>query len=794
VVARSNLPDLYALSVRVFWLFLLGLLAARLSLAQPPPSGSIGAIDIVGNQRVESTAIRAHIASRSGEPLNEAVVDQDVKSIYKMGFFKQVNAAVTHRAGKLILTFHVEERPFITDVKLEGLKKFKSTDEKVQEALKLHPGAILDPELVDETTKGLKKLYQDKGYLDVAVNFKTVPGPNNSAVGIFSVKEGQVVEIGKIEFHGNKVLSSRQLRGVMQTKTHSLLSYVFDTGILDTKTLQDDRERITALYYQHGYLNAHVSEPVITRHDSKLTITMDVEEGDQYKVGKVNLDGDLKVPKKDLEEKLTLEPGGVFKPSTMQHDVLTLSDFYSDRGYAFVNVEPRTQLDPDKHLVNVTFVVNPGQQVLVDRIRITGNTKTSDKVIRRELKIQEQEPYSASAIRTSKARLQGLGIFDSTSIGTSPGRAPDRINLDVAVREGQTGSFSLAGGFDSSSSLFGNFHVGENNLFGGGQRIAFDAMVGYLFRNYSITYTEPWFLDMPLAAGIDLYSWEQFLPSFTRKSLGFAVRTSYPLAELGLKKLGPFSLEDVNAGLTYRFESVGIVGLSEFTTEQILQFKGYSQTSEMAPSIRRFTVDNAVDPHSGSVQSLSLQLAGIGGTNKFIKGMLHTRFFIPVYKSQTWGDFVYGIGADYGVGTNLVGGTSGELPLVERYFPGGPFGPDAVPGYPFYSLGPQVEVFNQFGQSLGFEAVGGSQELILYHQIEFPILDSMGLRGFVFMDAGNSYLLSQTDQLYKLQGAYGPGIFWKSPFGPLRLALGLPINPRPQDGNVDFIFGTGANL
>ena len=793
-MARSNRAGLHALSVSAVCLLLASLLvAASLTFAQAP-SGPIGAIEIEGNLRVESQAIRAHISSRVGEPLDEAVVDQDVKAIYKMGFFDDVHAAVARRGTRLVLIFHVEERPYITDVKVEGLKQFKNTDEKVQQALKLHPGAILDPEARDETEKELRKIYQDKGYLDATVAFHTNPGPNDSAVAVFVVTEGPLVRIGKIEFHGNKVLSSRQLRAAMETAPFNLLSYVFETGVLDPKKLQDDRERITALYYQHGYLNAHVSEPVITRQKGKLVITMDVDEGDQFDTGKVNLTGDLKVPEKDLTSKLTLKTGAVFKPSTMQHDVLTLSDFYSDRGYAFVNVEPRTQVDPDKHVVNVTFAVNPGQQVLVDRIKITGNSKTSDKVIRRELQIQEQEPYSASAIRISKTRLDALGIFESANIGTSAGRTPDRINLDVAVREAQTGTFSLAGGFDTSSSLFGNFHIGENNLFGGGQRVSFDAMVGFLFRNYQISYTEPWFLDMPLSAGIDLYSWEQFLPSFTRKSLGFALRTTYPLEELGLKKLGPLPLANVDAGLTYRFESVGIVGLSPFTTEQILQFKGYSQTSELAPSIRRFTVDNSIDPHSGSVQSLSLQLAGLGGTNKFIRGSLHTRFFFTIYKSPSLGDFVYGIGSDYGIGANLAGGTGGELPLVERYFPGGPFGPDSVPGYPFYSLGPQVEVFNQFGQSLGFEAVGGSQELILYHQLEFPILDSFGLRGFIFMDAGQAFLLNQTDKLYELQGAIGPGIFWKSPFGPLRLALGFPMNPRPQDGAVDFIFGTGANL
>jgi outer membrane protein insertion porin family len=795
-VARSNRAELYALTIGALCLFLIGLLAATLPSFAQGPSEPIDAIEIEGNQRVESQAIRAHISSRVGEPLNPALVDQDVKSIYAMGFFeaKGTYPTITHRAGRLILIFHVEERPFITDVKVEGMKKFKPTDDQIQAALKLHPGAILDPQLVDSTEKGIQKVYMDKGYLDASVSFRTDIAPNNSAVGVFVVHEGPVVRIGKVQFEGNKVLSSRLLRSVMETRPFNVLSYVFDTGILDPKKLQDDRERITALYYQHGYLDAHVSEPVITREHGKLVITLDIDEGEQFKTGKVTLAGNLKVPQRDLTSRLTLKSGDVFKPSTMQHDVLTLSDFYSDRGYAFVNVEPRTQVEPDKHLVNVNFEIAPGQQVIVDRIKITGNTKTSDKVIRRELQIQEQEPYSATAIRVSKTRLDSLGIFQTTNIGTSPGRTPDRINLDVAVQEGQTGSFSLAGGFDSSSSLFGSFHVGENNLFGGGQRIAFDAMIGFLFRNYQISYTEPWFLDMPLAAGFDLYDWEQFLPSFTRKSIGFALRSSYPLEELGLKKIGPFSLHDVDAGLTYKFESIGITGLSTFTTQQIAQFKGYSQTSELIPLIRRFAVDNTLDPHSGSVESLSLALAGIGGTNKFLKGSLHARFFIPLYKSPVYGDFIYEIGGDYGIGTNLAGGTGGELPLVERYFPGGPTGPDAVPGYPFYSLGPEVQVFNPLGQSLGFEAVGGSQELILYHQIEFPILDAFGLRGFIFMDAGQAFRLSEFDDLWELQGAVGPGLFWKSPFGPLRLALGFPINPRPQDGSVDFIFGSGANL
>jgi len=526
-------------------------------------------------------------------------------------------------------------------------------------------------------------IYKDKGYTDARVTFKAIPQPDNTAFAEFDVVEGGTVQITDIKFEGNKAFSSRELRSTITTKTYSrLLSWVTGWGALDQKKLQEDVDRLTAYYYDNGYLSVQVQHPRIDRNGNKITVTFVIDEGTPYRVGRINIEGNLKFPRRELRKQLTMKSGELFRGSVLQHQVLALSDFYSNRGYAYVNVDPRTQLIGSTKKVNVTFVVNPGHEVLIDRINISGNTKTADKVIRREIQVQEQEPYSAEQIRDSKVRLDRLGFFSDTRITTSPATQPDKINLDVNVAEANTASFQVAGGFDSYQSLFGNFTLGNTNLFGGGESLILNAQVGFLFQNYSISYTEPWFLDIPLGVGMQLFDNKQYLLSFNQASAGFTLTTTYPLTELGFKKLGPFSLKDVSAGVGYTFQSVGITGLNPFTTFQIARYRGYTQTSEITPTIRRFTVDNPTDPRTGTVESLTMQLGGIGGGNSFIKGVVHGRYFYPFLKSQSLGTFVVSQGITFGIGTNLKSGTGGELPLYERFFPGGvggPGGPSQLP-------------------------------------------------------------------------------------------------------------------
>jgi outer membrane protein insertion porin family len=491
-----------------------------------------------------------------------------------------------------------------------------------------------------------------------------------------------------------------------------------------------------------------------------------------------------------------LTPKDVFSGTDMQHDVLTLSDFYSDRGYAYVNVDPRTNVDQSAHKVDVTFNIDPGREVVVDRIKITGNTKTADKVIRRELAIQEQEPYSTSLIQKSKQRLDALGYFSNTRITAEPANTPDKINLDVAVQEANTSSLQIGGGYDSYSSVFGNFGISNSNLFGGGQSVSASAQIGFLYQNYNVSYTEPWFLDIPLSVTLQGFYNKLYLFSFDQSNAGFQISAGYPLTELGLEKIGPLSLEDVTAGLGYQFESVGISGLSDFTTFDIFRFKGYTTVSEIIPTLRRFTVDNPTDPRSGSIQSLNLEVAGLGGTS-FIKGVAHTRFFFPYIRSPRWGEWVFAPGLTYGIGTSLGGSRGSELPLYERFFPGGVGGGGDVRGYEIYSLSPQVTLFNQQGVPFAIEQVGGSQELLLSAETTFPVWTSLGLRGAAFLDAGNSFRLhGQMSSISpdNLQAAYGIGIRWRSPFGPIAIDIARPINPRHNDKSTVFDFGAGTPL
>jgi len=334
--------------------------------------------------------------------------------------------------------------------------------------------------------------------------------------------------------------------------------------------------------------------------------------------------------------------------------------------------------------------------------------------------------------------------------------------------------------------------LGDSNLFGGGESIMFNAMVGFLFQNFGVTYTEPWFLDMPLAVSVSLFDNESYLISFNQVTAGFGVQSYYPLEELGLKKIGPISLKNVSAGLGYQFESLGITGLTPLSPYAISRYKGYRTLSIISPSIKRFTVDNPIDPRSGSVFSMNIDLAGGGGNSQYARTLIHYRYFWNFIKSQEWGSWVESPSITFGIGTSLQGGSGGEMPIYARYFPGGLGGGGDVRGYQIFSLGPEIVTYNQAGQPVNTSLIGGSKELLLSDQISFPLISALGIRGFVFTDAGNAYRLQAAMPLDTLQASYGIGIFWKSPFGPISVDVARPINPRPNDQTTTFDVGAGT--
>jgi outer membrane protein insertion porin family len=752
-------------------------------------SPRIDRVVIEGNSRVDEEAIRVHLRSTEGATLDRVIVARDVRTVYGMGFFDQVEADWQESDGGGVLVFRVVERPLIREVKIEGAKRVKA--EEIEAALKVRKHTILDSVKVREGLAAAKKVYEEEGYLDAVIEHRAVDLGNNEVELVYTIDEKDLVRIKRIEFEGNEAFSDRRLRRVMATKKKGLFSRFTGSGVLKRDVLEIDRERIAAQYYEDGYITVRVDEPRVERRDDGLFVTVGVDEGPQYKIGGVSIVGVEKVvadPEKVIEE-LDLQPGGVFSASALRRDVETVTDVLADGGYAFANVEPQTQIRSEDLLVDVAFTAETGPQVYIDRIEVVGNVKTRDKVIRRELKVHERELFSGTKLRKSREALQRLGFFRSVDVKTRRAAAPDRLDVTVEVSEGQTGAFSAGAGFSSADRLLFNVRVSEINLFGRGQRIVLNADFGSLRRNFVLSFTEPYLFDTYLTLGLDAFSWRLEFEDFTREGTGLGARLLYPVTAFGWEELWGMSLEEVRIGMAYRLEQANITDLSSSATRSIRLEEGKSLISSITPRIRRNTLNHALDPTGGSLQDLSLEFAGLGGDANFVKGTIRSQWYYTFFESPTFGAFTYSLGATLGLGFGEDGENGDELPLFERYFPGGL---NSVRGYKTRTLGPREQQRSPLGEVVDESEIGGSQELVVNNEIIFPIIKGLGMKGVVFLDAGNAFTASQGIDVTDLQYATGGAVRWLSPFGPLQMGMGFPLNPRPDDDKNVLLFSFGG--
>src|SRR5688572_22308352 len=427
-------------------------------------AGEVVRVEIEGNVRVEDDAIRVNLESRPGAPLDPARVDRDVRAIYAMGFFDQVDVEVRDAPEGGILVFRVKERPLVRKVEIEGTDKVKRED--VEGALRIRPHTIFDPTKAREGVGAARKLYAEKGYLDASIDLDTKGAGENEVDVVYTVKEGSPIRVEEIRIEGNEAFGDRRLRRLMQTKTGWILSRFTGAGNLNRDVLRTDAERLTAWYYDHGYVTVRVDEPEVERREDGLLVRVKIEEGEQFRVSDVRMEGEnLPADQATLLAPLETKAGEVFSAGAVRDDVQALVTRLSDDGYAFATVEPATDVDVEARTVTVRFEVDRGKPVVVERIEVSGNTKTRDKVLRREMRLQEQELFSGTRLRKSRESLQRLGFFREVNIGTRRGARDDRLDLIVDVKEGQTGAVSAGAGFSSADALLLNVQIQENNRF-----------------------------------------------------------------------------------------------------------------------------------------------------------------------------------------------------------------------------------------------------------------------------------------------------------------------------------------
>jgi outer membrane protein insertion porin family len=741
----------------------------------------LASVTIKGNRRIESAAILLAVRSKAGEPLDQEKVDADLRAIFKLGHFRDVKAEVEKVDGGVALSYLVQEKPVVREVKIEGAKEISA--EKVREALDVKANTIYSAKDLQKGIKKVKKLYADDGYYLAEVEATTVPRSDTELNVVLKVKEGEKVLIRTISFDGNHAFTAKKLKKSMETSEKWMFSWLTGAGTYKEEVLKNDVGLLTELYMNNGYVNVKVGEPKVELLPDKtgLTVSISVSEGEQYKIGQLGFKGELLESSDVLTKKLTEKTGQLFSRSALRTDVFTLTDLYADKGYAFANAAPQTKLNPESHTVDITFDMEKGQLVHIDRISVSGNTKSRDKVIRRELRLEEGSLFSSTALKRSKQNLMNTGFFEEANLVTAKGSTPDQLDLNVEVKEKPTGTFSVGAGYSSLDGVIGQGSVQQANFLGLGLKATAAASFGSKSQTYNLGIQDPYFMDTKWTVGADVYRTERQYLDYTRRATGGDIKAGYSLSDT------------LSTFWVYKFEEKEILDESEgllasIHNGSVVAPELNSSTSSITGSLTSNTTDYRMDPTSGMIDTVSIEVAGLGGSNRFVRYLTEHSIFFPV----GWGTVASLRGT-----LGYVQGIGMDVPIDERFYLGGI---SSLRGYTSRTVSPNKVTpaishdFNSIEtNSVNHVYLGGDTEAVLNLEYTFPLLKDAGLKAVLFFDAGNcDNGIANTFGTFRT--SYGAGFRWFSPIGPLRLEYGVPINPRPgidkSSGRLEFSIGS----
>ena len=539
----------------------------------------ISEVQIEGALRVEPSAVRALLSVQAGQTVTLAEIDKDIQAIFKLGRFSDVSADLSDQGGASILTYRLVERPLLRKVTFSGNKEF--TEEKLRTQINLKIPDIYNPRLVDQSMAAIRKAYVEEGYHAVAVTPELVSGENGEATLNLAIKEGEKVLIDTIRFEGNTVFTDRKLRKVMETRERWFLSWLTDRGTYREDLLDNDLELLADQYFNQGYVQVKVRKPQVTLVDDNryMDILIVSEEGPQFHIGTSEVAGELIQPAADILALTKLKAGDVFSRELLRQDITRINDLYADQGYAYVNVAPLSTTDPVKRTIDLKYDIEQGLQVHIDRIRVSGNTKSRDKVLRREMKLVEGDLYSATALKESRRRLNNLGFFEEVNLATAKGTEEALMDIDISVKEKPTGTFSLGFGYSSVDKFIGQGSISQANFLGRGLKLNLSGSIGGTSTTYQLGLLDPYFLDRNLSLGGDLYRTDREWTDFSKKATGGDVKLGFPLTD------------NSRAFFIYRYEQKTIYEVDPNSSRTIKDQEGQSSLSSLYASVRRDTTD-----------------------------------------------------------------------------------------------------------------------------------------------------------------------------------------------------------
>jgi outer membrane protein insertion porin family len=723
-------------------------------------------IRVEGNQRIERSTIESYLALKPGDAFDPAAEDKSLKALFATGLFDDVK--IGRDGGTLVVT--VVENPIINRIAFEGNKRLE--DSVLEAEVQLRPRVVYTRARVQNAVNRILELYRRNGRYAASVEPKIIELDQNRVDLVFEINEGATTGVGGITFIGNNEFSDSTLRGVIQTKESAWYRFLTNDDTYDPDRLSFDQELLRRFYLARGYVDFNVVSAVaeLTPDGKDFFITFTLEEGPQYKFGKIDIDSRLKDLTADqLKAFVETKEGDIYNADQIESTIQALTDEVGRLGYAFVQIDPVTRRHPDDLTVDLTFQINEGPKVYVERIDISGNLRTLDEVIRREFRLSEGDAFNTALLRRSEQRIRNLGFFESVDVKTAPGSAPDKVVINVKVVEKSTGELSFGAGYSTSDGVLGDVRLSERNLLGTGQEIRANFTLSQRRQSIDFSYTQPYFLNRDLAAGFDLFRTATDLQqqaSYDETSTGGTLRAAYPLTER------------LRHQVRYTLRNDSIHNIDDDASVFIQAEEGDRLTSLIGQSFIYDRRDTRFLPSEGYLLQLDQDVAGLGGDNRFIKHQGHADWYYSLRK-----DWVLNLGAAGG----YIKGIGGEdVHLDNRFFLGG----SSFRGFEYGGVGPRD---TDTGDSLG-----GNLYYTGTAELRFPLglPDELRIFGRTFVDTGTLYDIDVSGpSLFdesNLRLSAGFGFSWLSPLGPLAVDIGQAIIKESEDKTETFrvSFGT----
>jgi len=726
----------------------------------------VEAIEVRGASRVSPDAVRKAMSTQVGQELDLEKVRQDVKAIYRMGYFRDVTFDAEEVPGGYRLTVIVAEKPIVAAVQIEGNKDVDTAD--LRAAVTVKERSLFQEDKVKESVNKLREVCQNKGFVDASVEASVAEDSDGAMRVTFRVAEGAKLKIERIVITGNQFYPTKAVLKTMDTSKKGLFSFISDSGAFKKDVLENDVRKIEALYQNSGFMDSKVFDPVVGRGKKGLILTIRIFEGRQYRVGEIRFSGESGIPEATLRKKVKLARGDLFDRETLLSDLLALTTLVNDEGYAQALVSPGVEKRAEYPVADVTYRFERGTKFRFGKVEISGNTKTMDRIVRQNLDVSDGRTYTATGLKTTKENLTRTSYFKDVKVSTAPSTEPGVMDAKVEVQEGPTGTLSGGLGYSSVDKIFGVVQLTENNLFGRGWKASLNSQFGARRTLYSIDFRDPHFLDSDFSLLLGAHKTKVEYTDFEKESAGGKVGLGYHFSRF------------VNVSVSLRADETEILPVSGAVPlfnvqEEIL--KGVQQTRSVGFNVTRNTTDKFIDPSRGGVQSASVEYAGgpLGGDSQFVKYFLNAKKFYPMSAST-----VFSWNLVWGHVIPTEGGA--EVPLFERFFLGGPY---SIRGF-------RSRVISPRDPNTG-ELIGGNKELFANLEYQFPLVKEISFKGVFFFDVGNTW--EQGAWPGKDQGlwaAYGMGVRWYSPMGPLRFEWGWNLNrPEGQPKRVmEFTIGT----